>query len=64
MGEGLPDSPVWALWVMRLVPEMCAGCGVGPSRLGAIGYGWPAGLGTANERWSTGMVVAGAETAS
>jgi hypothetical protein len=49
VGEGLPDSPVWALWVMRLVPELCAGCGVGPSRLGAIGYGWPAGLGTADE---------------
>ena len=34
-----------------------------PSRLGAMGYGWSAGLGTVDKGCSTGMVAAGAETA-
>lgn len=62
MGEGFPDSPVWALWV--ILAELCAGCGVGPSRLGAMGYGWPAGLDTVGEGWPTGMFAVAAETAS
>lgn len=64
MGEVLPDSPFWALWVIRLETELCAVCGVRPSRLDAMGYGKPAGLGTVDEGWSTGMVAVGAETAS
>lgn len=36
LGGVLPDSPVWTLWGIRIVPGLCAVCGVELSALYAM----------------------------